>query len=340
MTRVLLTGGSGFIATHILQLLLERGHSVVTTVRNSAKAESIKKAHPDVGPERLDFAIVPDIAKASAFDKVVISDPPFETVIHTASPFHFNVTDIKRDLLDPAINGTIGILHAIKKSAPSVKRVVITSSFGSMMDIFKGLWPGHTYSEEDWNPVTAEQAMENPGFGYSASKTFAEKAAWDFVVEEKPEFTISTILPPLVFGPAVQSLTSLDALNTSNQFIRSFTIGAAKESIPPTTNPVFVDVRDVAFAHVMASEKVEAGGKRFFVVGGYCSNAEIIDIIRKKFPEYRDNLPPPSVSGGELPADVYGFDTRRSVEILGIKYRSLEDCVTDTVRSFSAVKQL
>jgi hypothetical protein len=98
-------------------------HSVVTTVRNHAKAESIKKVYPDLERDRLDFAIVPDIANASSFDEVVVSDPPFEAVIHTASPFHFNVTDIKRDLLDPAINGTTGILHAINKSAPCMKRV-------------------------------------------------------------------------------------------------------------------------------------------------------------------------------------------------------------------------
>lgn len=96
MTRVLLTGGSGFIAAHVLDILLERGHSVVTTVRSQAKADSIKKAHPKFGKEQLDFAIVEDIAKEGAFDKAIISDPPFETVVHTASPFHFNVTDVQK----------------------------------------------------------------------------------------------------------------------------------------------------------------------------------------------------------------------------------------------------
>lgn len=38
---------------------------------------------------------------ALAFDEAVISEPPFEAVIHTASPYHFNVTDTKKDLLDP-----------------------------------------------------------------------------------------------------------------------------------------------------------------------------------------------------------------------------------------------
>ena len=36
-----------------------------------------------------------------AFDKAVISDPSFEAVIHTASPYHFNAKDVKRELLDP-----------------------------------------------------------------------------------------------------------------------------------------------------------------------------------------------------------------------------------------------
>ncbi|KAM0330179.1 hypothetical protein ACHAQA_004353 [Verticillium albo-atrum] len=294
MTRILLTGGSGFIATHILQLLLERGHSVVTTVRNSSKAENIKKAYPNFGPGQLDFAIVPDIAKTDAFDEAVVSNPPFEAVIHTASPFTFKVTDIQKDLLDPAINGTTGILHSIKKNAPTVNRV-------------------------------------------ATSKTFAEKAAWDFVVNEKPDFTISTILPPLVFGPAVQALPSLDALNTSNQFILSFTSGAAKGGIPPTTNPLFVDVRDVAQAHVAAAEKPEAGGKRFFVVGGYMANRDIIEVIREGFPEYQDQLPPLSDAGGELPSDMYSFDNGRSTEILGLQYKSLKDCLEDTIRSFAAV---
>jgi hypothetical protein len=96
MTRVLLTGGSGFIAAHVLDILLEHGHSVVTTVRSQEKANKIKEAHPEASEKQLSFAIVEDIAQEGAFDKAVVSDPPFEAVIHTASPFHFNVTDIQK----------------------------------------------------------------------------------------------------------------------------------------------------------------------------------------------------------------------------------------------------
>lgn len=124
MTRTLLTGGSGFIAAHVLDYLLKGGHSVVTTVRSQAKADKIKEAHPKASKDELDFVIIEDIAKPGAFDEAIKSDPPFEAVIHTASPFHFNATDIQKELLDPAVIGTTSILQSIKKSAPTVKRVV------------------------------------------------------------------------------------------------------------------------------------------------------------------------------------------------------------------------
>lgn len=166
----------------------------MTTVRSQAKADKIQEAKSKYGRDKLDFAIVEDIAQPDAFEKAVISDPPFEAVIHTASPFHFNVTDTKKDLLDPAVVGTTGILKAIKKSAPTVKRVVITSSFAAILDPNRK--PGYEYSEKDWNPITEEEALENPTNGYRASKTFAERAAWEFVEKEKPNFTLATVGVP------------------------------------------------------------------------------------------------------------------------------------------------
>jgi len=338
MTRVLLTGGSGFIAAHVLDILLKRGHSVVTTVRSQAKADKIKQAHSSYKSDKLDFAIVEDIAQENAFDKAVVSDPPFEAVIHTASPFHFNVTDVQKELLDPAVIGTTGILKSIKKSAPSVKRVVITSSFASIVNPFKGNWPEHTYSEEDWNPLNAEQAVENPANGYRASKTFAERAAWDFLEKEKPNFTLATICPPLVLGPIVHYLNSLDGLNTSNQRIRDIILGKAKDEIPPTGTYIWVDVRDLAEAHVAGIEKEEAANKRFFITAGYFSNKEIAQIVEKNFPQYKEGLPTASTPGGDYPEEgVYKYNNKRGIEVLGLKYKSLEESIKDTVKSLQAI---
>ena len=124
MPRVLLTGGSGFIAVHVLEALLSQGHSVVTSVRSETKAQMLRDTFPNASKDNLDFVLVDDIARSGAFDDAVKSDPPFEWVIHTASPFHYNVTDTRKDLLDPAIMGTTGVLKAVKENAPTVKRVV------------------------------------------------------------------------------------------------------------------------------------------------------------------------------------------------------------------------
>ncbi|KAK2624282.1 hypothetical protein QTJ16_006232 [Diplocarpon rosae] len=338
MTKVLLTGGSGFIAAHILDILLEHGHDVTTTVRSQAKADKIASAHPKTPSDKLSFKIVEDIAQEGAFDEAV-KIPGLEAVIHTASPFHFNVTDTKRDLLDPAINGTKGILSAIKKNAPGVTRVVVTSSFASMVNAAKGnSWTEHTYTEADWNPITPEEAVQNPSNGYRASKTFAERAAWDFVEEEKPGFTLATINPPLVLGPIVHYLNDLSALNTSNQRVGNLITGKHRDEIPETGTYLWTDVRDLALAHVKAVELPEAANQRFFVTAGYFSNSEIADVIRRNFPEYKDQLPGPDVKGGDRPAaGLYGWDNTRSVEVLGLKYRGLEESIVDLVKSLKEV---
>jgi nucleoside-diphosphate-sugar epimerase len=331
--RVLLTGGSGFIAAHCVDYLLQHGHSVVFTVRSDEKGQKILKNHPDQPKNKLSYVIVGDIAKEDAFDEAVKSDPPFEGVLHTASPFHFNVTDPKKDLLDPAIIGTTGILKAVKKYAPTVKRIVITSSFAAILNATKH---EKVYSEKNWNPITEEEAVQNPANAYRASKTFAERAAWEFVEKEKPNFDIATINPPLVLGPVVHYLNSLDTINTSNERVRNMIQGRTKESgLPPTGVFLWVDVRDVALAHVKALEVPEAGGKRFFVTAGHYSNAEIAEIIKKDFPDLADKLP--SEIKSDKPADIYDIDNSRSKQVLRLKYRTLEESVKDTVKSLLEV---
>ncbi|EXJ57963.1 dihydroflavonol-4-reductase [Cladophialophora yegresii CBS 114405] len=331
--RVLLTGGSGFIAAHCVDFLLQHGHSVVFTVRSDEKGQKILKNHPDQPKNKLSYVIVGDIAKEDAFDEAVKSDPPFEGVLHTASPFHFNVTDPKKDLLDPAIIGTTGILKAVKKNAPTVKRIVITSSFAAILNATS---QEKVYSEKNWNPITEEEAIQNPANAYRASKTFAERAAWEFVEKEKPNFDIATINPPLVLGPVVHYLNSLDSINTSNERVRNMIQGRTKESgLPPTGVFIWVDVRDVALAHVKALEVPEAGGKRFFVTAGHYSNADIAGIIKKNFPHLADKLPAEIKS--DKPADVYDIDNSRSKQMLRLKYRTLEESITDTVKSLLEV---
>ncbi|ANB11092.1 carbonyl reductase (NADPH-dependent) [Sugiyamaella lignohabitans] len=337
MVKVLLTGGSGFIAAHVLDILIEKGYEVVTTVRSQQKGQKILDAHPKVSKDKLSYVIVEDIAQPGAFDEAVKSEPGFDAVIHTASPFHFNVVDPVKDLLDPAVNGTVGILKAIKAHAPTVKRVAITSSFASIINASQH---PETYSEKDWNPVTWEQATDpkDPATTYRGSKTFAEKAAWDFVEKEKPNFTITTLCPPLVLGPIVHYLNSLDAINTSNARVRDFIQGKYKgqSELPPTGTFIWVDVRDLALSHVLAIEKSEAENQRFFITAGYFSNKKIVEAIRKSHPELSDKLPLSSAKD-DTPEGVYGYDNSKSIKLLGLKYSPFDAAIKDTVDSLLEV---
>ncbi len=331
--KVLLTGGSGFLASHCISSLLQRGHSVIFTVRSDEKGQKVLASHPDTPSGQLSFVVVKDIAEETAFNEALQSVPPFDAVIHTASPFHLNIDDPKQ-LLTPAIFGTIGILKAVKRLAPSVKRVVITSSFAAMLSPIKH---PDKYNETRWNPITQEESIQNPANAYRASKTFAEKAAWEFMGNEHPQFDLVTINPPLVLGPVVPYLNSLDEINTSNARIRNMIQGQWKDKLPSSLGVyLWADVRDVALAHVEAIEVPEAGGKRFLIAADtYMSNADIAAVVMTEYPQLAKQLPETLES--DLPKDVYGFDNSASKQILKLEYRRLDQTVVDTIESLLAV---
>ena len=111
-----------------------------------------------------------------------------------------------------------------------------------------------------------------------------------------------------------------------------------RNGIHPTA-PVFtfVDVRDVALAHVRAMTVPEAAGKRFYVVGGFFSNHRIAGIVRRRFPQLEDKLPPAEEDEkDDFPKDHWAFDNSQSKEVLGLEYTGLEKSVVDTVESILA----
>ncbi|KAI0394533.1 hypothetical protein F5Y17DRAFT_466256 [Xylariaceae sp. FL0594] len=330
--QVLLTaGGSGFIASHILDTLLRAGLQVVVTARSEEKGQRIVQS---VSPFPLSYVVVEEIEKPGVFDKIFTSGISFDYVVHTASPYHVgSVKDPTKEFLEPAIQGTRGLLDSIHNHAPTVKRLVITSSSAAILNPFRH---AAVYDESHWSPVKWEDAMEDPErHAYRVSKVLAEKTAWDYVHTRGTKFDLVVINPTYVFGPIQGSLPSLEAMNTSNHRIRDMMQGKMKDALEPTA-PVFtfVDVRDVAVAHLRALELALAGNHRFYVVAGHFSNKRIADIIRRRFPQFADRLPAvddPSVVD-DLPEDVYRFDNTKSKEILGMEYKGLEESViTQTI---------
>lgn len=328
--RVLLTGGSGFIASHVLDSLLCSGLQVVVTARSDEKGKRVIESVKPHRQKQVSYVVVQDIAKEAAFDQVFQSQAPFVFVVHTALPYHLNVEDPVKDFLDPAIKGTTGLMRSIQEHGATVKRLVITSSSAAMLNPNSH---AKVYDESCWAPTTLEDAIRDPKrYAYAASKVLAEKAAWAFVENEKPEFQLIVINCTYVFGPVQRNLPSLEAMNTSNHRIRDMLQGKMKGSLEPTA-PVFtwVDVRDVALAHLRALTAPMYGGHRFYVVGGHFSNKQIVDIIRDKFPSLADRITADATN--DLPDDVYAFNNNKSREVLGIEYTSLEKSVADTVKS-------
>ncbi|CAE6445741.1 unnamed protein product [Rhizoctonia solani] len=339
-STVLLTGGNGFIAVHIIVLLLSHGYSVVATVRSESKTTYLRQKFAEaVAKGQLNFAIVEDITVPGAFDEV-LKNNKFDSVLHTSSPFVFTINDIKKDLLDPAILGTTEILKAVKAHAPTVKRVVVTSSFASIVDLSKGDRPGHVYSEKDWNPITYEESQKDPVSGYYGSKKLAEKAAWDFVESEKPAFELTTLCPPMVYGPALQEVKSMSNLNASSTAFYALFSGQQRE-LKNAGVWLWVDVRDIALAHVRALEKPDAGNQRFLICEGRLSINSVVDYIWKHYPERAQakGIPKPSPSAAFPETGTYVPDNSKSKSVLGIEYLPIESTLADTLDQFVALEK-
>lgn len=305
--------------------------------------------------------MVPDIAAEGAFDHAVVSDPPFDAIIHSASPIAFvdSSDRVVPEVIGPALNGTTSLLKAAHAYAPSVKRIIYTSSFAAILHWQLGNRPGYTYSEKDWNPIELGDALKTPGKAYQTSKKLAEKAAWDFMAREQPSFDLVTMNPPMVYGPLRQVPDSLDGLNSSNRRVKDMMLGLWRDQIPESTSarmpptpryavrltrslaahvPAFCDVRDVAAAHLAALEKPAAGGHRFFLAASTYTNREIAAAVRKHLPKYAALLPTEETPGGGTPAEgLFRVDHSRAETVLGIKFRPLEDSIGDLGHSIEAL---
>jgi NADPH-dependent methylglyoxal reductase len=139
-------------------------------VRSESKAKPWSKTYPHYSSQ-LEFTYVPDIAAPGAFDKAIevsgrvqgrlmktYKAQGVDYVIHTASPLADKCGDPERDMLLPAINGTLSVLKSANRPGSTVKRVVITSSFGAMEDYGQPWNPEHVYTEADWCPISYERA--------------------------------------------------------------------------------------------------------------------------------------------------------------------------------------
>ncbi|AQZ14228.1 hypothetical protein BZL39_G02430 [Zygosaccharomyces parabailii] len=330
---ILVTGATGFIAQYIIDDLLKENYDVIGTVRSQDKAE---KLHRHFGNDpKLSFEIVEDMSSLNAFDAAFEKRAnEIRVVLHTASPCSMHVDDYVKDLLIPALHGTQGILNAIKKyGARTVERVVVTSSFAAILDYSKFTNSNAVFTEEDWNPATWEGCQTDGLNAYCASKKFAEEYAWKFVQENKDlvKFKLSTINPTGVFGPQRFDAYVKDHLNASNEMINALIHsqpGITK--LDPDFHAEYVDVRDVAKAHLLAFQRGNTAEKRLGLNNGPFSSQAVVDILNSKFPQLKGNIAVGPHPGQPDPTPGCSFDNSQSKKILGFPFIDFEQTVYDT----------
>ncbi|CCE73006.1 Piso0_000015 [Millerozyma farinosa CBS 7064] len=325
---VFVSGATGFIALHTVKVLIEEGYKVVGSVRSTEKGENINKL---LKSDNFVYEIVPDIGQPGAFDEALQKHPEVTTFLHTASPFHFKITDPIKDLVEPAVEGTKNALKAIHKYGANVKRVVITSSYAAIMNLEKAGSPEFVSTEESWNPITLEDASKDPMRGYLGSKTFAEKAAWDFVKTEKPKFSLSVVNPVYVFGPQAFDEEVKSELNTSSEVINAITKLKENDAIPSSSGN-FIDVRDVAKAHLKAFSSEETKGQRLLTSERFFTAQDILDIYHKNFPKEAAKSPKGVPGSGEKAMSAASkIDNSKTRKLLGFEFISLEKSVVDSI---------
>ena len=273
--RVLVTGGSGFIAGHCILQLLASGYQVCTTVRSltrKATVHSVLETAGMVNDHNLSFAAA-DLTHDTGWAEATQGA---DFVVHVASPVQPGHVDRDDDLIVPARDGTLRVLRAARDAG--VKRVVLTSAFHAVS------WghphTDHVFTEADWTVLDGRGVD-----AYGKSKTLAERAAWDFMEASTGPMELTTMLPVAVMGPVMGN-----DLSGSNHLIQRI-LNGGMPGFPHLFIPI-VDVRDVAHAHILAMTTPRAAGQRFLLSNGPAVEMKDIGaVIRARLGAVAGNVP-------------------------------------------------
>ncbi len=251
---VLVTGGTGYVASHCILQLLQKGYKVKTTLRSLNRKDEVINMMKSGGlnlhdiDDKLTF-IETDLLKDANWGEAVID---CTYVLHVASPIAATMPKDPNEMIRPAVDGTLRVLQAARDAG--LKRVVLTSNFGAIGYSHKD--PTTEITEEEWTDPNQKDLS-----AYSRSKVLAERAAWDFMAKEGRDLELSVMNPVFILGP------SLGPDNPSGFDLLNMMLSGSMKAVPNIPFNI-IDVRDVADLHIRAMTNPDAKGQRFILMAG------------------------------------------------------------------------
>jgi dihydroflavonol-4-reductase len=340
MSRVLVTGGSGFVGCHVILTLLTAGHEARATVRDLRREADIRAMLKTGGAEPGDRLSIfaADLERDAGWAEAAAG---CDYVMHVASPFPAGNPKDDNELIRPAREGTLRVLKAARDAG--VKRVVMTSSFAAIS--YGNIAENGVFTERNWTNVDSPEVQP-----YPKSKTLAERAAWDFIETEGSGLELSVINPTGIFGPVLGP-----DFSTSTQLIRMMLNGAMPAA--PRIHFGVVDVRDVAGLHLTAMTHPAAAGERFIATAGQpMSIFEIATLLRARMGDAARKAPSRQApdwlvrifalfnEGARAAVPQLGMvragSSQKAKDLLGWSPRSGEEAILATAESLVRLKLL
>lgn len=314
------TGGTGFLGSHVVRALLEKGAQVKALARKTSNLTNL---------EDLDITIVEgELVGVEDWEDALDG---CDTVFHVAADYRLWVPD-PENMFQANVEGTRQVLGAAIRHG--VKRIVHTSTVGALAYPEDG-----ESSNEDAEPVEAD--LIGP---YKQSKREAELIARELAEEGHP---IVIVNPSTPVGPRDIKPTP------TGQMIVDFLNGKMPGYLNTGLN--LIDVRDCAKGHLLAAEKGQPG-ERYILGNRNITLKEILEIVARysgrKPPRFRVPYPialayacastfvadhithrPPvaSVVGVKLAGHFMYFDASKAVSELGLPQNPIENALKDAV---------
>jgi len=325
----IVTGASGYVGKAVVhELLLEaqdkKNQKIICLVR-PARVDTETAYWKDeacVSVEPYDMMDGGDSLRA-ALNKLLNSNdghPVSICVYHIAS--WFSPSDNHVQMAKENVQGTEDLVKMLGQF-PNCK-LVVTSSMAAVRATSQDPVNGNYYTKDDWNTVSALGA--NWGASYQWSKTESERRAW--ALSKELDIPMVALCPSFVFGPPA-----------SKELSRSFStelVGQWIKGESEVQSRLFVDVRDVAQAHVAAGTLPNAVGKRYIVsTEERLASKRVAEILKDICREenfggagaisYDSNFSGGAIAIGEKEVEAEA----RLKEELGITLRSPQDTVKD-----------